>query len=431
MAKFWTPGAKMAAGARVHGARGWVGVVLAGADRAGYCLVRQGLSQRAHRIHAMLLSLDPQADIRTVMASASNKPFGVKWEANGPHYSPERFDTEAEAHAWAKANKIPAKDSDYEVKDYGAAAAAYRDRVRKRKESKVAGAAPYRAPAMPKGPKFDKETGFMPREAMYGQDGPPKVTRRNGSPAVGFPPVRRVAGGKAAAPAEKARFTWDQEDQAFDGYDLTPLLGDMNGFDQPGFERAEADKIMALTVKMRAEAGESGYRMGFDKGLDMFIETNPKYNGEEDYPIGEPVDVETVDGPKHLYVMGGGAWTWSRVDGDVDQAVKAAMESTAPDAEALRGALTWPVADTDLGSAKKWLHSAIDFMGAGWHPDDSAEEMVNLGTDEPTMSAGEAKQFNRLLDRCHEAFDLAGEDIYAWGLDHPTFRENPLFEGLD
>jgi hypothetical protein len=276
----------------------------------------------------------------------------------------------------------------------------------------VRAAAPYQAPPMPVGPKFDPTTKFLPREGLYPGGAAPKA--RPGKDRK-EPPVPATHPVKGAKPAERAKFGWDGGPE-FEGYDLTPIAGpSAGGFESPGFEKSVADAIMAETLEGHKE--DPSYKIWFDGAKDCYMAEDPDSEGP--YDIGPSMEAETVDGPKKLYLMGDGGWTWMR-DGDAE--VKAALLAAAKD-PAKAKALAWPEKGDELASARAWLHDAIGFMGGGWHPDDSADDMVNMETGERTFTAQEAKAFNRNLDRCHAAFDAAGEDIYEFGLTHPIFKE--------
>lgn len=175
----------------------------------------------------------------------------------------------------------------------------------------VQAAAPYQAQPMKKGPKFDKTTGFMPREGLYPSGDPVKAVPGNGSSRFKFQKLRRVEG-KESGPAQRARFAWDMDDQPYEGYDLTPQLGFWNGFDSPGFEKAVADKICAQNMKDHAH--DPKYRIFYDAAKDAYMEVDPEYNGDEEIEVGPAIQVETVDGPKKLYTLGAWMWTWNAID---------------------------------------------------------------------------------------------------------------------
>lgn len=89
-------------------------------------------------------------------------------------------------------------------------------------------------------------------------------------------------------------------------------------------------------------------------------------------------------------------------------------------------ALAWPQAADELAAARAWQNSAIDYMGGGYHPDDPADDYINLETQEATFTPEEAAQFDTHRRRAHAAFEAAGKDIYEDGLRHPIFKGDLL-----
>lgn len=98
----------------------------------------------------------------------------------------------------------------------------------------------------------------------------------------------------------KAFFSID-DSADFEGYDLTPLTGGWNGWAQPGFEKAEADKVAAFF-------GATEYRfVTYDEKTDEYVFS---FDGNEDR-YGA-LEFDTVDGKKKLYSLGAFGWCWSR-----------------------------------------------------------------------------------------------------------------------
>ncbi len=87
-------------------------------------------------------------------------------------------------------------------------------------------------------------------------------------------------------------------------------------------------------------------------------------------------------------------------------------------------ALEWPSEGGEMSRAKAWQNAAIDFLGGGYHPDNSGGDYVSMMSDEPTFTPEEAAKFDDNLRHAHEAFDEFDEDIYEHGLQHPTFKQD-------
>ncbi len=107
-------------------------------------------------------------------------------------------------------------------------------------------------------------------------------------------------------------------------------------------------------------------------------------------------------------------------DDEPEEVLKASIKANAD----INSVITWPAGSDELESAKTWNNSAIDFIGGGFHPDDPADDYINLTTDEPTFTPEQATAFDANRERAFNAFEAAGEDIYEYGLKHPTFANN-------
>ncbi len=105
---------------------------------------------------------------------------------------------------------------------------------------------------------------------------------------------------------QRAGFGWDgmDEDVSLPGYDLTPVVGNMNGFNIPAFEKAVADKICVLcsdypTPTVYNEAKDV-YEQAVEEGSTEMAE------------VGVPALYPTVDGEKKLYSFHTSGWTWMK-----------------------------------------------------------------------------------------------------------------------
>ena len=106
----------------------------------------------------------------------------------------------------------------------------------------------------------------------------------------------------------------------FDDASFTGYLSDYiwNGFDDPYFEKDEADRVVAYINEME-EANDSRCWMEYNEEADAYY-----YHDDKESPLpvavwfGEDIDIGGV--PYHLYNIGGGSWCWM-TDGPEDEDV--------------------------------------------------------------------------------------------------------------
>lgn len=94
--------------------------------------------------------------------------------------------------------------------------------------------------------------------------------------------------------AIKVKFSWDNSKLKFEGY---TFLQKWNGWDAPYFEKSEAMKI---SEQMKGVWTRDGEVITLEAGEEL-----------EEYEVQT---IETVDGPKQVYAIGNGGWTWTIVE---------------------------------------------------------------------------------------------------------------------
>lgn len=110
-----------------------------------------------------------------------------------------------------------------------------------------------------------------------------------------------------AATLVRGEFAWDVKPSYPGYYDPTMRW---NGFAVPGFTRAVADRVMRWNQRMYRKDSEAVERVRWSAKQDAYLIDNPVAYPGEPPEVVEGVDRSTVDGPKHLYFIGGMAWTW-------------------------------------------------------------------------------------------------------------------------
>lgn len=103
-----------------------------------------------------------------------------------------------------------------------------------------------------------------------------------------------------------AKFGWDgMEEEGLSGYDLTEMVGGLNGFSSPAFEKSVADQICALTLD---------YPQPTTYNPESDVYEQPEERGSSAMiTVGVlPAMYETVDGSKKLYSFQESGWTWMK-----------------------------------------------------------------------------------------------------------------------
>ena len=102
----------------------------------------------------------------------------------------------------------------------------------------------------------------------------------------------------------------------FDDANFTGYLSGYkwNGFDDPYFEKDEADRVAAYINEMEKE-NESGCWMEYDEEKDAYCYY---YHDDKESPHPaeewQGVDIDIDGAVHHLYRIGGGSWCWMTDD---------------------------------------------------------------------------------------------------------------------
>lgn len=62
--------------------------------------------------------------------------------------------------------------------------------------------------------------------------------------------------------------------------------------------------------------------------------------------------------------------------------------------------------------AQRWIRNAVATIGNGWHPDDSAADLINTETRLPTFTTEQALKVDDIVSKC---FKLLGTKVYEIG----------------